>query len=334
VSAHIFWQPVVLVYCIIACLGPALAQDTVQGLLAQRNAERNLQLSDEPNDGYSINITGNITLDTAAKVENALRTVDGTERITVLLTDSEGGDIDSALRIGRMIRLVKASVVISGRCYSSCGLIFLGGVQRKSFGVLGLHRPFFFSKGDSPPLTDNEIHALYDEVRAYFREMNIADSSFENMMKTPPESMLAYEKGEFREIAPAKDPVYDEWFVNVAARNRGITTIEYRARRENFNNESGEYCRVPNGVDERCIRDAYNAATWGMDLDTYRLANELAQINCEPDEPTDASIASSFNRRINKALDEMTGDPLSDYFEDVRVSQMFRCRLAVFHDWQ
>lgn len=67
----------------------------------------------------------------------------------VVLLQSHGGDIKSAMAIGQMIRSHKATTHIHGYCDSACGFVFIGGVQRTvSFGTaseveseLGFHQP-------------------------------------------------------------------------------------------------------------------------------------------------------------------------------------------------
>lgn len=49
----------------------------------------------------------------------------------VLLHQSPGGDAWTGQRLGREIRQAKLNTLISGRCASACGYMFLGGVERR-----------------------------------------------------------------------------------------------------------------------------------------------------------------------------------------------------------
>ena len=58
--------------------------------------------------------------------------------------DSLGGDVDTALSIGRIVRADKAAVAVlgDGRCLSSCVFVLAGGAIRYVAGPVGIHRPF------------------------------------------------------------------------------------------------------------------------------------------------------------------------------------------------
>ncbi len=49
----------------------------------------------------------------------------------VLLHNSPGGDAWTGLRLGREIRQAGLNTLLSGQCASACGLMFLGGVERR-----------------------------------------------------------------------------------------------------------------------------------------------------------------------------------------------------------
>jgi hypothetical protein len=58
--------------------------------------------------------------------------------------DSPGGDVQSAIAIGRLVRANGANVLLSAgaQCASACLLILAGGAARYVDGKLGIHRPF------------------------------------------------------------------------------------------------------------------------------------------------------------------------------------------------
>lgn len=128
-----------------------------------------------------------------------------------VMLSSNGGDIKSALQIGRLIRLNWITTVTMGKifgqsrvcqqadgstkpmdagtsctCDSACFLIWSAGISRSSTGtIVGLHRPYFGSIASST-LSEPDVNASYQktisEVREYLREMNIPDRYFEVMM--------------------------------------------------------------------------------------------------------------------------------------------------------
>ncbi len=72
-------------------------------------------------------IRGEITPSLAAYVETL-----PDSRLTLVELDSVGGDVAAAISIARRIRAVGGHTYVGsrGKCFSSCGVIFLGGVRR------------------------------------------------------------------------------------------------------------------------------------------------------------------------------------------------------------
>lgn len=59
----------------------------------------------------------------------------------IVLKDGPGGNLETALTIGQAVRDAKATTSVDGYCYSSCAMIFLGGVKRtlRPNAELGFH---------------------------------------------------------------------------------------------------------------------------------------------------------------------------------------------------
>ena len=58
----------------------------------------------------------------------------------IVLIDSMGGDAESALKIGRLLRQRKAFIFVTNRCASACVYIYSGGVYRASIPhSIGIH---------------------------------------------------------------------------------------------------------------------------------------------------------------------------------------------------
>jgi hypothetical protein len=90
--------------------------------------------------------------------------------------DSIGGDVETALSMGRILRSDRAAAEVrnDGKCFSSCVFVLAAGVNRYVRGPVGIHRPY-------API-DNLVTAgsqkeryqrLENEVKAYLRSMNI-----------------------------------------------------------------------------------------------------------------------------------------------------------------
>ncbi len=94
--------------------------------------------------------------------------------------NSPGGDVAAAIGIGSEVRR-RDGIVSTDGCYSSCVLIFAGGVTRIGSGILdnpvvGVHRIFF---ADLPAgLTSTQVKTIYDaqlnRVRNYLAQLNVA----------------------------------------------------------------------------------------------------------------------------------------------------------------
>lgn len=68
------------------------------------------------------------------------------KRIVYLAIDSAGsmgGDVHSAIRIGRLLRRNEAAILLAGPCASACVVMIAGAVKRHSLDTgVGVHRPF------------------------------------------------------------------------------------------------------------------------------------------------------------------------------------------------
>lgn len=62
---------------------------------------------------------------------------------TVFYIASKGGNLEEAMRIGKIIRESQIPVWSGEECYSACVFIYASGVEREAQGNIGLHRPYF-----------------------------------------------------------------------------------------------------------------------------------------------------------------------------------------------
>jgi hypothetical protein len=152
----------------------------------------------------------------------------------LVILNSEGGSTAAALAIGRIIRKNEATVMVpeSGECFSSCAFLFIAGVNRMNFGVIGLHRPYY---GDAPlsrQQIEEQMPRELEEVKLYVRSMGISDAFFDEMIKTAPEHMRRYRGSAIFALVPQSDIISDEIEVAHAARLRGISMRELRIRQK------------------------------------------------------------------------------------------------------
>lgn len=155
--------------------------------------------------------------------------------------ESIGGDVETALAMGHVLRLEKAivSVLAEGKCFSSCVFVLAGGTNRYVQGPVGIHRPY-------API-DNRLTAeaqkqhyerLEKEIKSYLKFMNIPVELYDHMIRIPPEKMKVLTKDELQRYGLSEnDPYEDAAKVAGIAKTLGITAQELIQRRAKANFE-------------------------------------------------------------------------------------------------
>jgi hypothetical protein len=150
--------------------------------------------------------------------------------------DSSGGDPETAMKIGALIRHVDGWVSAK-KCYSSCVLIFAGGVYRSGHPekgpIVGVHR-LYFSRLKSG-LTGEQVKLLYEttlkHIRAYLAEMNVAPEFVSFMQSFEPSEIHILSQRELTTYGLGKnDPLYEERYIAGRADAMGISSLELRSR--------------------------------------------------------------------------------------------------------
>jgi hypothetical protein len=113
----------------------------------------------------------------------------------VLRLDSRGGQLTSAVAIGRLLRAMKAAarVEAGASCLSACVLVLAGAPYRSVApgAVIGLHRPHDDDDARLPAQVLHDKQArLQAFVKAYLREVNVPTTLFESMQQAPNGRML------------------------------------------------------------------------------------------------------------------------------------------------
>ena len=109
--------------------------------------------------------------------------------------DSEGGEIFSAMEIGRLLRKESASLSVprGSRCISACVLVMMGATTRSVGGNarVGIHRPSLRDL-DDPALVDT----MKESMDLYVGEMTGSHRIVDDMMTIPSESVRYLTPGE------------------------------------------------------------------------------------------------------------------------------------------
>jgi ATP-dependent protease ClpP protease subunit len=157
---------------------------------------------------------------------------------TQIRLDSPGGSVRAAMAIGRMLRKHRLTAVVrpGAICNSACVLIYAGAVVRHGHfnsGVIGIHQPFFEMPGR--PIDVDEIRKTYarmlEDIRSYFREMNVSEQLADEMLKTPPNAiryLTSEEQDHFGLVI--FDPIETEIANLEQTRELGIERAEFTRR--------------------------------------------------------------------------------------------------------
>jgi hypothetical protein len=158
------------------------------------------------------------------------------QKVNVSL-NSTGGDVRVAIKIGRLMRQVRAVATIgnSSECSSACIFLLIGATERPmGEGIFRIHRPYSQKVGDkSFSAAQNEFDEIEKLVKSYLKEMNVSESFFDAMMSIPPEDsrrlsvtdLMAYGIGY---IDPAEQEIQD----SASAEKYNLTKQEYLRRKK------------------------------------------------------------------------------------------------------
>ena len=168
------------------------------------------------------------------------------EPVVEIYANSEGGDVEVAIRIGRLIRSYGASFAnypyngspleIPSKCYSACVVIAAGAASRTFYGTYGIHRPYFADASSLEPRNfDANYKKMIKDLEIYFDEMNMPKTLIEAMTKVPPEEMklfkgMSEKSSEFGLVFA--DPAFEEMSIAREAGIYGITSLEFRKRNQ------------------------------------------------------------------------------------------------------
>lgn len=155
-----------------------------------------------------------------------------------LLLNSNGGDVEAAMRTGEFVRQKKlwTGVRQNNACASACVLVLVGGVHRINAGNIGLHRPFLDKYSNS----ESESRTTYEKnnrlILKYLNRMNITESLLKAMNLVPPGEMqwLTFQDDkQLHELnITGEDPVYADERDSANAKKWGISKKEYYLRQQ------------------------------------------------------------------------------------------------------
>jgi len=190
-----------------------------------------------------IKIAGEIT---AADLDEVKQIIDQTHRRAEsknwkiypphINIDSLGGSVPAAMAIGRLLRKENASARIDpdAVCLSACVLVLAGAVGREMEGKIGIHRPYLEVPKDA--VSSDQVRTLLQQtlqdIRAYFREMNVSEQLADAMLRINPENMLVLSPAALNNYGlTSEDPIARETNELKIAQQHGLDRQEYMRRK-------------------------------------------------------------------------------------------------------
>jgi ATP-dependent protease ClpP protease subunit len=158
------------------------------------------------------------------------------QRIVVIL-NSDGGDVEAAIGIGRILRRQTYSdvrLLKYSRCLSACVFVLAGGLLRLVDGQVGIHRPYTDGLEVMTYRQNQERFSLLENLaKNFLKDMNLPPALYDQMMRIPPEKMQILSATELTQFGLNQhDPVYMDTLDSQQARRHGLRKQEYLARRE------------------------------------------------------------------------------------------------------
>lgn len=181
-------------------------------------------------------------MDDAKKFDNIQKAVglshakNGKDVTVAVDLNSQGGDIYAAMRIGRVIRKIGASVIIKNGnlCASSCVLILAGAGQRfiDKEALIAIHRPYQMTSSKTTAEREKaKYERLGSDIKTYLQEMNIDVNLYRDMLLISPhkERYLTFPEIEAYGFVK-EDPFIEEAAAMNKAAKLGISRQELAVR--------------------------------------------------------------------------------------------------------
>jgi hypothetical protein len=213
--------------------------------------------------------------------------------------NSNGGDVEAAMQIGRTIRDSEAFVTTqhNAKCFSSCALIYIAGVTRQNpSGVIGLHFPYF-AASLSREAVERAAPIMLQRIKDYVREMGVSDSFYDAMVNIEVSEVRLYRGNEIKKLVPETDPTHDEIENGYEARKYGVSAAEMRRRKTMVKQRCEPLFSDNPGALGR-VMDCEQATYWGLDDVTYKRVAKNGFPQCAPsDEDLKIYRATDIKKR-------------------------------------
>lgn len=192
--------------------------------------------------------------------DKALQSCSG--KVSAVLLNSGGGDVEAAIKIGEFIRSKRLSTIVSSQssCASACVLTLLGGVERTVVGDVGLHRPYINKYSGSEAESRSGYEKTNKIIFSYLRKMNITESLLGAMNTIPPgEVKWITDYDQLTELnIRGSDPIYADERDSANARKYNISKQEYYKRQQRIDSvcsEEKKTIMTSNSIYSNCVQE-------------------------------------------------------------------------------
>ena len=151
--------------------------------------------------------------------------------------NSLGGDIDTAIKIGHLLREREARVIIDkdAVCASACVFILAGAVDRgiNFQGRVGIHRPYYPNdQATSIEKQEKQQKKLERKIKVFLSDMNISELLYGAMLRTSPGKIKMLSRKELEQYGIGiNDPYWDDAQDTIEAIKYGLSKREYLKKR-------------------------------------------------------------------------------------------------------
>jgi len=149
--------------------------------------------------------------------------------------DSPGGDVQTALAMGRLLRVSKAQAAVlpNGKCFSSCVFLLAGATGRYVAGAVGIHRPYAPNDANTTAAAQRQWYErLEKDVKIFLKEVNVPPELFDHMIRIPPERMTLLSENELQRYGLSEDDPFESAATDAGlASALGISTQELIRRK-------------------------------------------------------------------------------------------------------
>lgn len=128
--------------------------------------------------------------------------------------DTQGGDVNEAIKIGRFLREAVAQVSVMDNCFSSCFLAIVGSVGVGPFpsDKIGIHRPFTAAE-ELKRVNSSDYERYYNQLKGgiwqYLLDMDVPVTLIEKMFSVPSTEVYFLTQNDIALLS--HHPAYEEW---------------------------------------------------------------------------------------------------------------------------